>query len=147
MKKKVEKLFKVILIILIFINIISIHNNISYARYEAPIPITPTDIVEEETKKGTGVIENPDYWKPTNTIASKDLVKKVDVIVGLLNVVGVMVSVITLSIIGIKFITGSVEEKAQYKQRMVPWIIGALLIFAITTIPSLIYNMTNGMLK
>ena len=39
---------------------------------------------------------------------------------------------------------GSVEEKSKYKEQLVPWIIGATMVFAITTIPSIIYDLTSS---
>ena len=35
---------------------------------------------------------------------------------------------------GIKYMLGSVEEKADYKKDMIPYLIGAVLLFAITVI-------------
>ena len=43
--------------------------------------------------------------------------------------VGVAVAVITGMVIGIKYMTGSVEEKANYKQRLVPYLIGCIVVF------------------
>ena len=35
---------------------------------------------------------------------------------------------------------GSVEEKAEYKKTLMPFLIGALFVFAASTIASIIYN-------
>ena len=43
--------------------------------------------------------------------------------------VGVAVSVVALAAIGIKYMLGSAEEKAEYKKSMMPYLIGALLVF------------------
>lgn len=61
-------------------------------------------------------------------------------IVGVVRAVGIAISVLILTIIGIKYIIGSVEEKAQYKQTMWPYIIGAILIFSGAEITNIIYN-------
>ena len=37
----------------------------------------------------------------------------------------------TLTVIGIKYMLGSVEEKAQHKKTMIPFIIGVIMIVAI----------------
>ena len=39
---------------------------------------------------------------------------------------------------------GSAEEKAEYKKTMIPYLVGALLIFAATTIVNVVYNMFSG---
>ena len=54
--------------------------------------------------------------------------------------VGVILSVIILVMIGIKYMLGSVEEKADYKKSMIPYLIGALMVFSVTTLPQLIYK-------
>ena len=54
--------------------------------------------------------------------------------------VGAIVSVIVLMILGIKYMIGSVEEKAEYKKTMMPYIIGTTILFAASTIVSIIYN-------
>lgn len=55
-------------------------------------------------------------------------------IVGVIQVIGTIVSVIALIVIGIKYIMGSVEEKAEYKQTLKPYLIGAIMLFGITNI-------------
>ena len=54
--------------------------------------------------------------------------------------VSVVVAVISLMIIGLKYIFGSVEEKANYKATMMPYIIGCVLAASGTTIVTFIYN-------
>ena len=42
---------------------------------------------------------------------------------------GMAIAVIASSILGIKFMIGSVEEKAQIKEALVPFVIGCIVIF------------------
>ena len=51
-------------------------------------------------------------------------------IVAILQTVGVVLSVVILIVIGIRYMMGSAEEKAEYKKTFMPYIIGAALIFA-----------------
>lgn len=90
------------------------------------------------------ISNNLDYWKPSNAVSSTSFNNKVNLIASTVRTIGIIISVITLSIIGIKFMLGSVEEKAQYKQTMIPWLIGAILVFAMTNVPMIIYNLTQG---
>jgi hypothetical protein len=83
-------------------------------------------------------------WQPTIQ-DSTSLTNKVEPILGVIRVLGVVISVGTLAFIGIRFMYGSLEEKAKYKEQLVPWIIGATMVFTITTIPSIIYDLTEGM--
>ena len=60
--------------------------------------------------------KDPNYWKPT--VGSDDtLVDKTSSLLGAINTIGVTVSIIALIAIGIKYMLGSVEEKAEYKKR------------------------------
>ena len=47
-------------------------------------------------------------------------------------------------IIGIKYMLGSVEEKAQYKKSLLPYIIGAVILFASVNLVQILYNVGMG---
>ena len=55
-----------------------------------------------------------------------------------------LISVLAIIIIGIKYMLGSVEEKAQYKETLGPYFLGAVLVFGITNILTIIYNIANS---
>ena len=61
-------------------------------------------------------------------------------IVGILTTVGIVLSVIVLIVLGIKYMMGSAEEKAEYKKTMMPYLIGAALIFSASVIANIVYN-------
>ena len=65
-------------------------------------------------------------------------------IVNIIQIVGIVVAVIVLLVIGIKYMIGSASEKAEYKKTMIPYLVGAVLIFASTTIVNVVYNIANG---
>jgi len=65
-------------------------------------------------------------------------------IVTIMQTVGIVVAVVILLILGIKYMIGSAEEKAEYKKTMIPYLVGAILIFASTTIVNVVYNMANA---
>lgn len=65
-------------------------------------------------------------------------------IVTIMKTVGIVVAVVILLILGIKYMMGSAEEKAEYKKTMIPYLVGAILIFASTTIVNVVYNIANG---
>lgn len=68
---------------------------------------------------------------------------KVGTILGWIRAIGTVLSVVILIIIGIKYLFGSVEEKADYKKSLIPYIVGAAILFTGTTIPQLIYELVN----
>jgi len=51
-------------------------------------------------------------------------------ILGIIRVVGTVIAVGVLMVLGIKYMMGSAEEKAEYKKTMIPYLIGAVLLFA-----------------
>lgn len=66
-------------------------------------------------------------------------------IIAVVRIVGVVVAVVILLILGIKYMMGSAEEKADYKKSMIPYIVGAVLIFASTAIVGVIYDMASSL--
>lgn len=111
-----------ILIILIAIIILStvIIPNYSYA----------------EDRLGLGDL---DEYEGTNSGSTK-LVDKANTILAYIRNIGIVLSVVILIIIGIKYMLGSTEEKAKYKETLLPYIIGAFLLFTGSLIPQLIYD-------
>ena len=65
-------------------------------------------------------------------------------ILGILQTVGIVLSVIILVILGIKYMMGSAEEKAEYKKTMIPYLVGAVLIFLAPTIANTVYTLIKG---
>ena len=65
-------------------------------------------------------------------------------IINIIKVVGIVVGIAVVLIIGIKYMTGSVEQKAEYKKVMIPYIIGAVLLVAGTSIVKVIFNTINS---
>ena len=61
-------------------------------------------------------------------------------VITVVRTVGSIASVVCLIVIGIKYMTGSVEEKAEYKKTLVPYVIGAALVFTITNLLSIVYH-------
>ena len=123
-KSMYKKILTITLLTILFFSIICA-NNFSYALSD----------VTNSTIWNT--------WQPTIQ-DSTSLTNKVEPILGVIRVLGVVISVGTLAFIGIRFMYGSLEEKAKYKEQLIPWIIGATMIFAITTIPSIIYDLTSS---
>ena len=52
--------------------------------------------------------------------------------------VGIVLSVVMLAIIGVKYMMGSADERAEYKKTLLPYIIGAFLIFGASTVAKIV---------
>ena len=80
----------------------------------------------------------------TETGASNDVVNIGNQIIGILTTVGVVVAVIVLLILGIKYMMGSASEKAEYKKTMIPYLVGAILIFGASAITKVVVGIGQG---
>ncbi len=114
--KKTQKIFNFILIIIMIFFLISPVVNAT---------TQPSDIKEV-------------------VVDTKDLQQAGNNIVRILQTFGVILSVIILIIIGIKYMLGSAEEKAEYKKTLMPYVIGAALIFAASTFAQVAYDFFHG---
>ncbi len=84
---------------------------------------------------------SPNDMKSKVNTANTDEIQNIGgKVMGIIQVVGVVISVLVLMVLGVKYMMGSAEEKAEYKKTMIPYIIGAVLIFAASTIANALYN-------
>lgn len=125
MKKILSKIIIILVVIMILsLLCITINSKVEAANFDT----TPyTEGISSDSTTGTDYIAN---------------VGKV--IIGVLRGAGTVISVIVLVAIGIKYMMGSVEEKATYKQTLVPYLIGAVLVFGITNILPIIIEIAKG---
>ena len=65
-------------------------------------------------------------------------------IVSIITTVGIIVAVIVLLILGIKYMMGSASEKAEYKKTMIPYLVGAILIFGASAIAKAVIAMSES---
>ena len=99
--------------------------------------------VQKTDVKGSKYVINPDYYDPSEGISdeAKSIVtRKVGEVLGWIRNIAVVVSVITLMLIGLKYIIGSASEKAKYKETLFPWVIGCIVSVTGTTLVSFIYD-------
>lgn len=107
-----------------------------------PYVVTATEIVvtEESVKVADDLnLGDLDQYKGKGEDAPQ-FIEKVNVIVSVLEAVGVILSVIILIVIGIKYMLGSVEERVDYKKTMIPYLIGAFMVFTVSLIPQIIFK-------
>lgn len=83
------------------------------------------------------------FWNPISADDSEELASKANIIATIIRNVGIVVSVIALMIIGIRTMTASVEEKAVYKQALPGYILGVIMVIAISVIPTIIFNVVK----
>lgn len=89
---------------------------------------------------------NPEDYKPggIDQSDSKPITDIANPIVGGIKVLGIVVAVVMMIVMGIKFMTGSIEEKAEYKKSILPYLIGAILVVAITQLLGVIIEIVGN---
>ena len=129
-----KKNIKNFLIVIIFALLIFSFNANIYANVENTIYIATTS---------QDPIENPNAYAP-NITAENEIGEMAGKLLGTINVIGVVCSIIVIIIIGIKYMLGSIEEKAEYKKTIWIYVLGMFFLISATTIPNIIYNIISG---
>lgn len=86
---------------------------------------------------------NVDEYKPSSPTSNTSVNRIVNVILGAVRAVGSIIAVGSLMLMGIKYMAGSIEEKAEYKKTMIPYFIGIILLFAGVNIVAMVYNVVQ----
>ena len=66
-------------------------------------------------------------------------------LLGVMQMIGSVVSVVALIIIGLRYMFSTLEEKANMKGVIIYYIVGAVLVFATSNILGIAYKIINGL--
>lgn len=94
-------------------------------------------------KQDIGFVENYDPNNSSIGIEADTIVEHISPIYSILYTVAVVVSVITVMIVGVKFIGASAMEKAEYKKHLIPIAVGILLICFLLTLITIAFNIAS----
>lgn len=93
--------------------------------------ICSTHIVQATTI--SNIIQGADGFitngSSSDMIAGDKIKNLSDIIYNVLLILGTVIAVIVGSVLGIQFITGSVEQKAKVKDSLIPFVVGCVVIF------------------
>lgn len=129
-----NRLLIIIVILIISISFLGTMNS----SYAAP---TTVGSGTSATEGGLG-----DLSKYRGTTTGTEIFQsKVRNITSILGVIGSITSVVVLIAIGIKYMVGSIEEKAEYKKTLLPYVIGACIVFGISNFVGIIYNVAKNL--
>lgn len=92
-----------------------------------------------------GIDIKPDEYKPEKITAQEGgrAIEMAGKILRIVRTLGVVAAMVVLSIIGLKYMLASLDEKANYKENMIPYIVGCALLVLCTTLPSIIYSIVQ----
>ena len=86
-------------------------------------------------------------YEPGNENVPTTVTNVIGMIAGIIQTIGIVLSVAILIALGIKYMVGSAESKAEYKKTMIPYLIGTVLIAATGTIVRLINDLTQNVIE
>ena len=137
---KISIIFIILTIFVIFITPIK-----SMASIAKTNNLTSEKNFTEYTIKLSSIEDLIDYTPgPASGGDTQIVTDKLAPIVGTIITIGIVTSVLALIIIGIKYMIGSVEEKAEYKKTMIPYLIGIFMIIGISTIIGVFSKIMSG---
>ena len=90
-------------------------------------------------------LEDIDNYKPGD-ISDEDasvVESKTGKILAIITNIAMVVAVIVPAVLGVKYMLGSVEERADYKKDMIPYLVGAVLIFGISLVVKIVQQFGN----
>lgn len=106
----------IVIILILFINILFFNINVVQAEGFSDV-ISGGDSFINAGTNGNMDIDRGKLQDTSKTLNS------------ILILIGMCVAVVVSAILGIKFMIGSVEEKAQIKEALIPFIIGCIVVF------------------
>ena len=130
-----------ILLILIFLICIISSLNFVYAVEESSEESTVDDIFDQADDF---IHQGEEQLSATGGIDETLLSNTTDFLYNLLLAVGIVLAVGVGSVLGIKYMMGSVEEKAEYKQTLVAYLISCVVVFGAFGIWKLAINILSG---
>ena len=132
-----------ILLILIFLICITSSLNFVYAVEESSEESTVDDIFDQADDF---IHQGEEQLSATGGIDETLLSNTTDFLYNLLLAVGIVLAVGVGSVLGIKYMMGSVEEKAEYKQTLVAYLISCVVVFGAFGIWKLAINILSGVI-
>lgn len=134
MKEKTKNILRIILISIVLG--ITLGTSCAFAADDEGEHRTPSD--------SQYVIKDSDKWNPGKDPDWDSGIKaKIGKIAGAIRNVGIVVLLGTTIILGIKYMTASVDGKADLKKSMIPYFIGSMLLIIGGEIVSLIYDIAG----
>lgn len=125
MKNKMKLISMVVVIMIMIFTLLSV-------VYEVKADFNPGNIIN---KVGTEA--------NTVNVDTTLLNSKAGKILAYIRNIAVIAGVIIITILGVKYMTGSLEEKAEYKKSFIPLIVGIIVIMAATVIATTIFSIAS----
>ncbi|MBO5479182.1 MAG: hypothetical protein J6A04_05755 [Clostridia bacterium] len=106
-------------------------------------------VIYSPTYALTDPIENPGAYEPATNPTSNntEFIERANVVLGVIRAIGSFVAVITLMTLGIRYMLASTSDKALYKETMIPYLIGAIMVFTIPNLIGILFDIVTSNIK
>ena len=128
---------KILSILLICAFLVLSITNINYA---APVSEDRNQTIDQVMGGAENFISGANT---ENTISQSSLKNTIDLIYNILLAVGIIVAVVAGAILGVQFMVASADGKAELKERLVPYVVGCVVIFGAFGIWKLAVNIVS----
>ena len=119
MKRKIIKILTIIVMVFILINV-------TCCVYAGEI--NPSDFSGIYSQTGVSDLEN-----------------KTGQILNIVQIIGTSVSLISLMVLGMRYMLSSPNEKATIKEKLVPYVIGTIIFFAASNLVTIVIRFAEGL--
>lgn len=127
---KLKKYTKIILILLLSVFLVSIVANESFAVGSSDAITAMNNMANTDLKDDTGKLGSI-----------------INAVIGLIQVAGTGISMIMVTVLGIRYLMAAPNDKADVKKQIAPLVIGAVILFAAVNLVDIIANMATDTLS
>lgn len=127
---KLKKHIKILLILLLSVFLVSIIVNESFAVGSGDAITAMNNMANTDLKDDTGKLGSI-----------------INAVIGLIQVAGTGISMIMVTVLGIRYLMAAPNDKADVKKQIVPLVIGAVILFAAVNLVDIIANMATDTLS
>ena len=130
MKKVTIKIITIMLTIFLLVNYIPTISN-------------ATSILDNAFKDGKDFLNTPADSNITEKVNGSTIIGTSKSIYNILMTIGIIVAAIIILVLGIQFMTGSIEQKAKVKEMIIPFVVGCIVVFGSLEIWKLVISITT----
>lgn len=138
---KLKQIVKIVLTLIIILLIIAKFNTVQAYVQVASGTGRENITIEDVTGGAKNFIQSG--TSQNNPLDITGIQNVTDVLYNILLAVGIVVAVVVGLLIGIKYMTGSVAQKSETKQLLLPYIIGCVVIFGAFGIWKIVVELLN----
>jgi len=101
-------------------------------------------IVTNTTYAAGEIIDTLESQIDSSTVGGDEAYSLAGKIINFIQYIAIIGGAILIAVLGLKYMIGSVEEKAEYKKSFVPLIVGIIIVMSATSIARVIFETLDG---